>query len=162
MPPPILRQKLKPKNETEREQSLNLRLLHYKENSFFFLVTFRSLPPPFSTHKLFSNLSILINGIFLYEGIHRQTCRRNILSYSGGGINFNACPSVRPYVFMGKFTNWKFPQFNFILPQTNTMKLIHNANYHQTEIKLKFGWHHFHRSSPFVNGKNVKFVVYAL
>ena len=47
---------------------------------------------------------------------------------------------------MEKMLKFSFPFSYFSLPQTNVMKLIHNAYYHKTQIEFEFKWHHFYCS----------------
>ena len=61
---------------------------------------------------------------------------------SGEGIKIYPCPSVRLYVRPSVHTsqNW-FPLSS--LPQLNVMKLIHNAHFHKTQVKIECWWRHF-------------------
>ena len=53
-------------------------------------------------------------------------------------IVLELCPFIN-----GKVTKNLFPFSYLSLPQPNVTKLIHNADYHKTQLKIEFWWRHF-------------------
>ena len=118
---------------------------------------FRSIPQQLSVSWTLSSFytwhpswTFLSRFFFVIIPWHEiSTCCLLVWSMGVFGFVFYPCPSVRVYQNLFLFCN-----FNLLKP--NFMKLMHNANYHKTQITIEFLWHHFYRSivMPLYKWKN--------